>query len=87
MIRVLIVDDHDVGRAGLRTALSDGDDILVVGECADGLQTVAAVGAVRPDIVLMDRQMPMMTGTAATRAVLAARSPRSTASIHRGDRS
>jgi DNA-binding NarL/FixJ family response regulator len=72
MIRVLIVDNHDFLRAGLRVALSNADGLLVVGECADGDQALVAVGALRPDLVLMDRQMPGMSGVTATRALMAA---------------
>ena len=72
MIRVLIVDGTDFVRTGLRAALSEADGILVVGDCVDGGQALAAVSAVGPDVVLMDRQMPVTSGVAATRAVLAA---------------
>jgi DNA-binding NarL/FixJ family response regulator len=72
MILVLIVDNHDFLRAGLRVALSNADGLLVVGECADGDQALVAVGALRPDLVLMDRQMPGMSGVTATRALMAA---------------
>ena len=70
MIRVLIVDDHDLVRAGMHSILSQADGIVVVGECTDGEQVLAAVGAVTPDVVLMDRQMPAVGGPAATRALL-----------------
>ena len=64
------MDDHVFVRAGLRATLKNADDIQLVGECADGDQVLAAVGTVCPDVVLMDRQMPVMTGVAATRALL-----------------
>ena len=70
VIRVLIVDDHDLVRAGMRSILGQADGILVVGECTDGEQVLSAIGAVTPDVVLMDRQMPAMSGPAATRALL-----------------
>jgi DNA-binding NarL/FixJ family response regulator len=72
MILVLIVDNHDFLRAGLQVALSNADGLLVVGECADGDQALIAVGALRPNLVLMDRQMPGMSGVTATRALMAA---------------
>ena len=71
MIRVLIVDDHDLVRAGMHSILSQADGIVVAGECTDGEQVLAAVGAVTPDVVLMDRQMPVTSGAEATRALLA----------------
>jgi DNA-binding NarL/FixJ family response regulator len=70
MIRVLIVDDHDLVRAGIRSLLSQADGILVVGECTDGEQVLSAIDAATPDVILMDRQMPAMSGVAATRALL-----------------
>jgi DNA-binding NarL/FixJ family response regulator len=72
MILVLIVDNHDFLRARLQVALSNADGLLVVGECADGDQALIAVGALRPNLVLMDRQMPGMNGVTATRALMAA---------------
>jgi CheY-like chemotaxis protein len=71
LIRVLIVDDHHLVRAGMHSILSQADGILVVGECTDGEQVLSAIGAVIPDVVLMDRQMPVISGAAATRALLA----------------
>jgi DNA-binding NarL/FixJ family response regulator len=71
VIRVLIVDDHDLVRAGMHSILSQADGIVVAGECSDGEQVLAAVGPVIPDVVLMDRQMPVTSGVEATRALLA----------------
>ncbi|WP_328316755.1 response regulator transcription factor [Streptomyces sp. NBC_00388] len=66
-IRVLLVDDHQVVRRGLRTFLEVQDDIEVVGEAPDGQQGVAAAEELRPDIVLMDIKMPGMDGIEALR--------------------
>lgn len=68
-IRILIVDDHAVVRNGLATFLMAYDDLLLVGEAADGADAVAKCAMVRPDVVLMDLIMPGMDGIAATRAI------------------
>lgn len=68
-IRVLLVDDDALVRAGLRMILSSSDELEVVGEAADGADAVAAVQAHRPDVVLMDIRMPGMDGIAATSAL------------------
>ncbi len=70
MIRVLVVDDHDVVRAGLRLLLGGFDDVECVGDAADGQQAVDLVGTVQPDVVLMDLSMPGMSGIAATSRIL-----------------
>lgn len=72
MIRVLVVDDHQVVRAGLRLLLGAFDDIDCVGEAADGAQAVARVGELHPDVVLMDLSMPGVDGIAATAQIAAA---------------
>ncbi|MEU2082026.1 response regulator transcription factor [Streptomyces albus] len=66
-IRVLLVDDHQVVRRGLRTFLEVQDDIEVVGEAADGDEGVARAEELRPDIVLMDVKMPGTDGVEALR--------------------
>ena len=68
-IRVLLVDDDALVRAGLRMILSSSEELEVVGEAADGADAVAAVHAHRPDVVLMDIRMPGMDGIAATSAL------------------
>ena len=71
MTGVLIVDDHRLVRAGLRSLLDAAPDIEVVGEAADGEQAVRAVAEHAPDVVLMDLSMPVLDGVGATRALLA----------------
>ncbi|MFE2044809.1 response regulator [Streptomyces sp. NPDC059477] len=66
-IRVLLVDDHQVVRRGLRTFLEVQDDIEVVGEAADGAEGVARAEELRPDVILMDVKMPGMDGVEALR--------------------
>jgi DNA-binding NarL/FixJ family response regulator len=65
-IRVLLIDDDPLVRAGLRMILSSADDLAVVGEAGDGAQAVQAVQEHRPDVVLMDIRMPEMDGIRAT---------------------
>jgi DNA-binding NarL/FixJ family response regulator len=66
MIRVAIVDDQAMVRAGLARILSPTDGFEVVAECADGFQAVEELPGLRPDIVLMDVRMPALDGIAAT---------------------
>ena len=68
-IRVVVVDDDALVRAGLRMILSSSDDLEVVGEAADGADAITIVRASRPDVVLMDIRMPVMDGIAATAAL------------------
>jgi DNA-binding NarL/FixJ family response regulator len=70
-IRVLIADDQDLVRLGLRTLLDSEDDLSVVGEAADGLWAVELVRQLRPDVVLMDVRMPGIDGIEATRRIAA----------------
>jgi DNA-binding NarL/FixJ family response regulator len=66
VIRVAIVDDQAIVRAGLARILSPADGFEVVAECADGRQAVEELPALRPDVVLMDVRMPSLDGIAAT---------------------
>ncbi|MFG3697289.1 response regulator [Micromonospora sp. NPDC047620] len=71
MIRVLLVDDQPLLRGGFRALLAAEDDIEVVGEAADGSEAVAQVARHRPDVALIDIQMPVMDGIEATRQIAA----------------
>src|SRR3954453_17023406 len=70
-VRVLLVDDEELVRFGLRTVLESAGGFLVVGEAGDGADAVAQARALEPDVVLMDIRMPVLDGLAATRKVLA----------------
>jgi DNA-binding NarL/FixJ family response regulator len=69
-VRVLLVDDDDLMRAGLRSVLSSDDTIEVTGEAGDGSEALSSVRETQPDIVLMDIRMPGVDGISATREVL-----------------
>jgi DNA-binding NarL/FixJ family response regulator len=71
-IRVLLVDDQSMVRAGLRMLLANEPDIQVVAEAENGLEAVGKAARLRPDVVLMDIRMPVLNGVEATRRILAA---------------
>ncbi|WP_328318740.1 response regulator transcription factor [Streptomyces sp. NBC_00388] len=71
-IRVLVVDDQMMVREGFSVLLNAMPDIEVVGEAVNGVEAVAQVAALRPDVVLMDIRMPELNGIEATRAIVAA---------------
>jgi DNA-binding NarL/FixJ family response regulator len=70
-VKVVLVDDHAVIRAGLEQLLAGTGDIGVVGTAANGAEALEVVRRIRPDVVLMDLQMPEVDGVAATRAIMA----------------
>ncbi|MGW0431579.1 response regulator [Micromonospora sp. NPDC003197] len=71
-LRVLVVDDDDLMRAGLRAVLSSDETIVVVDDAANGVQAIERTRQHRPDVVLMDVRMPQLDGIAATREIVAA---------------
>ncbi|MFD6177514.1 MULTISPECIES: response regulator [unclassified Isoptericola] len=74
-VRVVLVDDEPLVRAGLRVILDAEPDLTVVGEAGDGSEVPQVVAQARPDVVLMDVRMPRVDGIAATRAVVGAGRP------------
>ncbi|WP_353951427.1 response regulator transcription factor [Knoellia sp. S7-12] len=75
MIRILIVDDHPVVRAGMVALLSEIEDLDVVGEAANGAEALALSPKLAPDVVLMDLRMPVMDGAEATARLRAQPNP------------
>ena len=71
LIRVLVVDDHLVVRAGIRGLLTTEPDIEVVGEAANGAEAVTQAARLRPDVILMDLVMPQMDGITAIEQIIA----------------
>lgn len=75
MIRLLVVDDHPVVRAGMVAVLGEEPDLDVVGEAGNGAEALALVPRLEPDVVLMDLRMPVMDGAEATSRIVAQPSP------------
>src|SRR5690606_25959795 len=72
IIKLLLVDDHDIVRTGLRMVIEKMPGIKIVGEAKDGQQAMDMVAEVKPDVVLMDINMPRISGLEATRKITAA---------------
>lgn len=70
-IRVVLCDDHSIVREGLKAVLNDGDTFTVVGEASNGQEAVEAARRFRPDVVLMDLQMPELGGIDAAKIIMA----------------
>ena len=68
-LRVFLADDHAVVRAGLKALVEAEEDMVVVGEAADGLDACAQVAELNPDVVVMDLSMPLLTGAQATERI------------------
>jgi DNA-binding NarL/FixJ family response regulator len=75
MIKVLLVDDEELVRFGLRTVLEAAGDFEVVGEAGNGADGIEAARSLRPDVVLIDIRMPVMDGLTATQRILALPDP------------
>jgi DNA-binding NarL/FixJ family response regulator len=67
--RVLIVDDHEIFRKGLRSLLESRADLQICGEAANGLEAIEKANVLRPDVILMDISMPHVDGLQATRLI------------------
>ena len=74
-VRVLVVDDQEIVRAGFSALLDGQPDLEVVGQASDGAEAVELAGQLVPDVILMDVRMPVLDGLAATREILAGVAP------------
>ncbi len=74
-IRALLVDDEELARRGLRVRLERAGDVVVIGECGNGRDAIAAIGRLAPDLVFLDVQMPEVSGFDVIEAIGAERAP------------
>ncbi len=74
-IKVVLADDHVVVRIGIRNLLSRSPDIAVIGEASNGVEAIQLVGDLRPDVLLLDMEMPELDGVEVARRLRAAKSP------------
>jgi len=74
-IRVILADDHPVMRLGIRNLLSRSDQIQVIGEAGNGFDAIRMVGELKPDVLLLDMEMPGMDGVEVARRLREAESP------------
>ncbi len=70
IVRIVLADDHAVVRAGLKAVLGTARDLMVVGEASNGLEAVALVERLKPDVIVMDLSMDQMDGSTATREIV-----------------
>ena len=70
IVRIVLVDDHAVVRAGLKAVLGTARDLMVVGEASNGLEAIALAERLKPDVIVMDLSMDQMDGSTATREIL-----------------
>ena len=68
-IKVLLVEDHEMTRMGLQVGISKEDDLILVGEAADGVEGIRLAKKLEPDVVLMDIGLPGVDGIEATRSI------------------
>lgn len=71
-LRVLLADDHALMRQGIRSILAGYSDVVIIGEAASGIEAVSMAAALRPDVIIMDVNMPRMDGIEATKHIKAA---------------
>ncbi|MCL4562977.1 MAG: response regulator transcription factor [Chloroflexi bacterium] len=74
-IRVILADDHVVVRIGIKNLLSRSPDIAVIGEASNGIEAIRMVGELKPDLLLLDMEMPELDGVEVARQLRAANSP------------
>ena len=69
-VRIMLVDDHEMLRAGLRAMIEEHEDLLVIGEAGSGEEAIEQARRLKPDVVVMDLRLPGMNGIEATRRIV-----------------